>query len=249
MPRPKLKLSAAEAELYSRRFSRLKEMGVAGGCDGDFLCEVPGQVREDFELQQIDHVLAQVHDLSGGLVVMLHAKLLVHAGATLITRSEMAIPWYPLALDLDDPEDSPFYQDVILGTIPFPPTLLNPYLTGKLPLRHCQVDGVIIAMGSLSAPSSIPERTNVPVELVLWDEWENEFCFNFEAQLSRTLKVVRERREQANRPACHGREPLFKREDGQVGNQVGVSLEEAIERPHASHEQDATGDSRTPTTK
>ncbi len=123
----------------------------------------------------------------------------------------------------------------------------------RLPLRHSQVDGVIIAMGSLSAPSSIPERTNVPVELVLWDEWENEFCFNFEAQLSRTLKVVRERREQANRPACHGREPLFKREDGQVGNQVYVSLEEAIEeaieQAHASHEQDATGDSRTPTTK
>ena len=108
---------------------------------------------------------------------------------------------------------------------------------------------MIIAKGSISAPLNIPDHANVPVKLLLWDEWKNESCFNFEARLNRLLKVAHERRVQANRPACPRRVPLFQREDGPVGDQVSVSLEEAMERLQAGHKQDATRESRTPATK
>ncbi len=217
MPTRTLRLSRAEAEVHRRRLLRLGEMGISTDYNGDFLCEDTGEVGGDFELHQIDPCLAQVFVLPGELAVKVRASLLVRAGGTLITASEMAIPWYSVSLDLSDPEDSPFYRDMISDEIPFPPVLLNPYLTGESPLRHGRRDGLIFAMGSLPAPPNIPLQI-VPVELVLQDDAGNDYCFNFEARLNHALKAKHERRKQANRPACHERRPLFEREDKPFGN-------------------------------
>lgn len=59
------------------------------------------------------------------------------------------------------------------------------------------------------------EHAIIPVQLSLWDEWGNEICFTFPARVSRTVKHVREWREQQHRPAGYKRKSLFSSEDGQ----------------------------------
>ena len=58
----------------------------------------------------------------------------------------MTTPWGNF-LDLSDPNESTYYDDLIQGLPSFPPTLLNHWLTHHVALRSRQEEGVIIAQG------------------------------------------------------------------------------------------------------
>jgi hypothetical protein len=149
-----------------------------------------------------------------GFALALPAELLVITGGTFIMRHEMTIPWYPFPLELSDPEASAHYDDIVGGSIPFPPKILNGYLTGELPLRRGRTEGMIIGFGRNFVPPRYHDYTKVPIELCLWDERE-KFWFNFEARVDRGLKVACERRERAHRRRGYKRQPIFKREDAE----------------------------------
>jgi len=209
MPTKRLRLNKVEIKQYHASLLWLKSIGIrVSGADD--LSQPPVRLK----LWQVDHELGKTQDLPGaGLAVTLYAKLLVLAGGIFITHSELTIPWYPFPLDLSDPEASTYYDDVIAGSIPFPPKILNRYLTGELPLRRGPMEGMIIGFGLDSVPPRCHDYTKVPIELCLWDERENEFWFNFEARVDRGLKIACIRRERAHRRPGYKRQPIFKPED------------------------------------
>jgi hypothetical protein len=241
----RLKLTKAEIQEHHASLLWLKSIGIpVSGADD--LSHPPVRLK----LLQVDHELGTIHDLPGAaLAVVLHAKLLVFTGGIFITRYEATIPWDPLPLDLSDPEASAYYEDVISGSIPYPPMLLNRRLTGEVPLRRGQVQGMIIAMGWSSVPPQYHDHKQVPIELSLWDECDNELGFAFWARVDRSVKRKYEWLEQR-----HGvvrstkRVPIFKPEDGKLGEENGILPEEAIKHLHAGGEHDATCGARTPAT-
>jgi hypothetical protein len=211
MPTRRLRLTKAEIQEYHASRLWLKRIGIPLSSAGD-LSHGP----KAFNLYQVDHELAHIHDLPGaGFALALCAKLLVVTGGTLIPRHEMTIPSYPFPLELSDPEASAYYDDVIAGSIPFPPRILNRYLTGELPLRRGLMEGMIIGFGWNSVPPRYRDYTKVPIELCLWDDRENESWFNFEARVDRGLKVARERRERAHRLCGYKRQPIFQHQDAE----------------------------------
>jgi hypothetical protein len=205
----RLRLTKAEIQEHHANLLWLKRIGIPVSSAGD-LSHRP----KAFNLYQVDHELARICDLPGaGFALALPAKLLVVTGGTLIMGHEMTVPWYPLPLELSDPEARAYYSDIIYGSIPYPPKILNPYLTGELPLRRGQIEGMIIGFGWNSVPLQYHDYTKVPIELCLWDERENEFWFNFEARVDGGLKVACERRERAHRRRGDKRQPIFQREE------------------------------------
>jgi hypothetical protein len=210
MPTKRLRLNKAESQEHHASLLWLKSIGIPISSVGD-LSRGP----KPLSLYQVDHELAYIRDLPGaGFALALPAELLVITGGTFIMRHEMTIPWYPFPLELSDPEASAHYDDIVGGSIPFPPKILNGYLTGELPLRRGRTEGMIIGFGRNSVPPRYHDYTKVPIELCLWDERE-KFWFNFEARVDRGLKVACERRERAHRRRGYKRQPIFKREDAE----------------------------------
>ena len=184
MPTKRLRLTKAEIQEHHASLLWLKSIGIPVS-GADELSHPPVRLK----LLQVDHELAKLYSLPViGLVVVVRAKLLVLTGGLLITDSEMTIPCDPLPLDLSDPEASAYYEDVIYGSIPYPPILLNGRLTGEVPLRRGQVEGMIIAKGWSSVPPQYHDHKQVPIELSLWDECGNELSFAFWARVDRSVK-------------------------------------------------------------
>ena len=243
MPRQKLRLTRTEYQEHRSRLLRLKEMGIAIWCASN-----PSPEPERFTLEQIDHDLANIYDFPSGYVaVVVHAKLKVLVSGILITDLEMTTPWDGPQLDLSDPRDFPYYEDLISGLPQFPPRLLNDLLMRETPLHCRQAEGVIVAHGLGSVPPNYHDHTPVTVKLLVRDERRNEPCFEFGVRVDRSMKnkyerELRERREVAKSAK---RIPIFGRQDQKLVDQKDVLLEEAIKRPHVIREHDATGDARS----
>lgn len=210
MPRRKAKLSPAEAQEYRHRCLLLKDVGIPVGCDDDFMHQ-PGRL-----LLEFDPDLATIHDLPGSSVaVVAPVKLRVLASRMQISECQMTLPWYEFSLELREPEQNTFYQDIIKSLIPFPPILVNSRLTGERPLYRGQIEGVFVAFGLTSVPQQYEDMAKLPVRLSLRDERDNEIDFDLEALVSRTVKHVYERRQREQPRSAHYRQPIFEREEAE----------------------------------
>ena len=224
MPIAKLRLSRREALDYQAAVCRLRQMGVAVGKAGDFSQKTASRLQRNLIVEQIDPEFATIYDLPGiALAVVIPAKLLVLGSGVLIVEAEITVPWYPLPLELEQPEHHAFFDRVIAGSIPWPRKLLNRRLTGEQNLYRGQGEGLIVGMGYSSVPLQYGEGAKVPITLSLWDEQDNESSFTFHAQVNRILKQ-RYEREQAEWRRYHKRIPIFSEETRRLPK-------EAIESP------------------
>jgi hypothetical protein len=220
----------------------LREIGIK--VEGE-----PPRESDSIVFEQIDPHLATIEDWPGGdISICVFAKLFIARSAGLIRRAEIILPWEHCVLDLTNPEYSSHFKHVI-HEFPFPPGLLIRYLITERPLRCCQLEGAIIAIGYGPVPPQYQDGTLIPVQLLLTTDKGDELCFDFKAQVSREVKNAYERRRQERRLNRPERRPIFKREDGQVGDEKNVSLKELIGQLPASEEHDATCDARSSVTK
>jgi hypothetical protein len=193
MPRQILRFTRGEQEEYRKRLRSLQEMGVPAG-----------SVRESspkpnpFTLTQVWHDLARVYELPfGRIAVVLSATLVVLKPRAMISDSQLFVPWDDSALELDDSEATPYYKEMLLGSPDWPPTILNRWLTGELPLSRGRRAGVIVATGWRSkVPVRLHDETPVSVKLHVADEQDEELCFEFRARMDRSLKRKYERQSQ-----------------------------------------------------
>jgi hypothetical protein len=117
LPTRRLKRTKAQDREYRALLLQLKEMGVLVGCIDD----PPGQP-SSLTVEQIDHEFAKLYELPWGEVaIVVLAKLTVLKAGILITDSEVTTPWDGL-LELGDPTESTYYEDLIRGLPSYPPT-------------------------------------------------------------------------------------------------------------------------------
>lgn len=192
MPTQKLRFSRKEQEEHHSRLRQLQEMGVAVGSVGESVTK-PNR----FTLVQVLHDLARVYELPGdGVAVVVYADLAVFKTGAMITDSDLIVPWDDFPLELGDPEATSYYKEVLGGAPYWPPTILNRWLTGQLPLSRGRLEGVIVATGWSKVPPTWHDEASACVELLLRDEEENEFCFEFGARVDRSLKRKYKRQSQ-----------------------------------------------------
>jgi hypothetical protein len=199
-------LSSAERQEYRDRLLRLERMGVAIGPVGKTLYE-PARLTFEF-----DHRFARVYDLPlGEVAVMAPAKMTVFTSGTLITDAVMIAPWNDLSLELSDPKECPYYDDLTRKLPELPANFFNHWLTRGVPLRLRQEDGVIFAKGWGSIPPECHDETLVSVKLLLTAQRHNEMSFDFEARVDRSVQRKYQPR-QGRRPERLGLKELLSRE-------------------------------------
>jgi hypothetical protein len=237
MPTKKLRLTTTEAQEHRTHLLRLEQMGIPIG-----YAEDPSLEPDRFTLEQIEHEFARIYELpSGAVAVVAPAKLTVRISGLLFTDHELRLPWDDFPLELSDPEENSYYQELITWLPHYsPPTILNRLLTPEVPLRQRQVQGVIVAEGWTSVPPECHDESLVTVELLLRDERRNEFCFEFGVRVDRSVKRKYEarQRERHERMRSTKRGGLYGPARGQLGDQKSVSPEEAINLRDASGEGD-----------
>jgi hypothetical protein len=247
MPTQTSRLNKTKDQEYRARLSRIKNMGIPVGRAVDPLRE-PDRLM----FEQTESELSSIYELPlGEGAVVVPARMTILPPGTLITAAAMMVPWEESHIDLWDDLENPYYRYLVGMLYHQPPTFLNDRLTSGVPLRPRQVEGVIIAHGSISVPPRCHDGTLVTVQLILEDERRNKLRFDFRVGLDRSVvhkweKRHRERLERARSIKGGG---LYAPKRGQPGDQKRVSRGEAIKPPHASGEHDATWDSRTPEPK
>lgn len=190
MPTRKLCLSKQQEGEYRARLSRLEDMGLATGSDGDISSEP-----ERFILEQTDHEFARVHDLAAGEVaVVLPAKLTVLKPGVMFTEAQLRPSWIDWEIDLDNVENNEsIINEITQGLRVFPTRILNHEFVGRpVPLRPCQIEGVIIGNGYSPVPTKLHDETIVTMELLLMDERNSVFSYEFRARVDRS--VMRKRK-------------------------------------------------------
>lgn len=192
MPTRKPKLNKEEQRKYWTLISRLRAAGVITGTAG----ELPSTPKR-LDLRQLEYPFCRVHDLPGEQVVLiLLCKLMaLRAGAT-VRDCAISLPWGP-ELDLCDPGDTPYYDDLVHGWPEWPPKVLNRWLTGEVSLpRGRTLTGIIIATGWVRVPADYRDESPVDVELVVSDDQDNQLEFRLKAGLDRSVKRADERKRQ-----------------------------------------------------
>lgn len=233
MTRQKLKLTDQECHA---RLLHLKQLGITIGPAAD-----PSPEPDRLILEQIDHEFARLFELpSGAIAVLVPARMTVLSSGILITDLEMTTAFDDWPLDLTHPEEWHAYKDVIDWSPSLPTKVLNHMLTKGLPLRHCQVEGVIVANGWSVVPPQYHDETLVRAELLLMDERRNEICVEFGVRVDRILmrkyeRKLSERRESARLTKRRG---LFEREQDDL-EQKSALAKKAIEPRGASGDDDA----------
>jgi hypothetical protein len=247
MPTQRSRLTKTEDQECRIRLSRLEQLGIPVGRAVD-----PPHQLNRLTLEQTPDEFSRIYELPlGEVAVVVPATMTVLKSGILITHVAMMTPWEDWPLDLWDPKERSYYTDLIGGLCQFPPTVLNPWLERDVPLRLRQAEGVIIAHGYVSVPPECHDQTLVTVKLLLMDERRDELAFEFGVRVDRSVmrkceRLQRERREFAR--SVKGSD-VFERKGGQLRDQKSVLGEEAIERPRAGGEHDATGDARNPETE
>ncbi len=219
MPIRRSNLTRSEAAEYRAQLSQLKEMGVLVG-DASESTREPDRLT----LEQVDHELAELYELPlGEIAVVVFAELTVLRSGSLITDLEMTTPWGDV-LDLSDPEECSYYNDLICGWPEFPPKFLNHWLTHHVPLTPRREEGAIIATGRGSVPPECHDQLPVAVKLFLWDQRGNESCFDFQVRVDRIVKNKYERPQRDRREGARltKRVSLFEREDAEIRDQDGT---------------------------
>ena len=244
MPTQRLRrLTRTEDQEYCTRLSRLEELGIPVGCAVD-----PVDEPDRLTLEQTEDELPTIYELPAGEVaVIVPAKLTVRKSGILLAAVAMMTPWEAWPLDLwEDPEDSPYYKELIGALYHQPPTILNDWLTRGLPLRPRQVEGVIIAHGYASVPRACQDETLVTVQLLLEDERRNELSFEFGVRMDRSVMRKCERQQQERREFARSTEGrgLFQPRGGQLRDQKNVSPEDAIKQIRVSGGHDTIGDAK-----
>ena len=234
MPVRKSRLTKIERQEYRARLLRLKGRSIPIGSADD-----PSPEPDRLILEQIQPGFARLYELpSGEAAVVVPARITVLTSGMVITDHEITTGLDDWPLDFSDPNEWPYYQDVIGGLLPYSPALLNDWLTSGLPLRSRQVEGVIIANGWISVPPECHDEKLVTGELLLRDERSNEICFKFAVRVDRSLKRMYERRQRESRERLTKR-GLFGPAAGQPGNQKNALREE---RPVAVSMTQNSGD-------
>jgi len=237
MPKQRLKITKKEDQEYRTCLLRLEKMGISTGSPGN-----PSPELDRFVLEQISHEFARIYELpSGAVAVVAPAKLTVRISGLLFTDHALMLPWGEFPLELSNLEESPYCQELITWSPDYsPPRILNSLLTPEVPLRPCQVKGVIVAEGWTSVPPKCHDESLVTVELLLRDEQRNEFQFDFRARVNRSLMRQYERRQLERRERMGSTKGggLYGPSRAHLGDQKSVSPEEAINLPDASSEGD-----------
>jgi hypothetical protein len=222
MPITKSRLTRTEAQEYRTRLLQLEKMGIPIWRGGDFWHEP-----DPLTVEQIDDHLAWIYELPlGEIAVVVFAELTVLRSGILIMDRGVKTQWDDF-LDLSDPKESTYYEDIIHGLPSFPPKFLNHWLTGNVPLRPRQEEGVIFAKGWGSVPPECPDETLITVKLFLRDQRGNEPCFDFEARLDRSVKRKYQPR---LRERLTNRVPIFQREDTEPRDQ-DRTIEQQVRGP------------------
>lgn len=219
MPTHKSRLTKTQDQEYRARLSRLEEIGIPIGCAED-----PSLEPDRLILEQIQHDFARLHELPAGAVaVVVPVRMTVLTSGILIRGLGLMTGLDDDPLDVSDPEGWPSYEDVI-DWFPFSPKVLNHRLTNGVPLRHCQVEGVIIANGWSAVPPQWHDEALVKVELLFTDERRHEMSFVFGVRVDRSLKRQYERRQRERRertPLTRPRGGLY--DGGQLADPKSVS--------------------------
>jgi hypothetical protein len=206
MPTQKLRFNRKEQDEYRSRLRQLREIGVPVGSERDSVTD-PNR----FRLTQVCHSFARVHDLPlGQVAIVLYANLAALKNDVMISESQLIVPWDDFPLDLDDPESTSFYKEIMLDSPHWPPTILNNWLTGERWLPRLKREGAIIAIGWIPVPPKWHDETPVSVELLVRDG-QDELCFEFEARVDRSLKreVERKHKERSEALLLKGRTGLY----------------------------------------
>lgn len=155
-----------------------------------------------FDLQPIHPGFARVHDLpDGSVAVTLPAKLIVF-GSVMITDALVIPEWDDCSLDLEEPREHRYFNEIIKDFPRFMPEILNDCLVGHAqPLRPCQHEGLIIATGWSPVPTGYRDERLVKLEVLLMNAENDHFRYGFAARVDRRLKVmyVRHRQRVAER--------------------------------------------------
>ena len=103
------KLTKTEAREHRTHLLRLEQMGIPIG-----YAEDPSPEPDRFTLEQIEHEFARIYELpSGAVAVVAPAKLTVRISGLLFTDHELRLPWDDFPLELSDPEENSYYQELI----------------------------------------------------------------------------------------------------------------------------------------
>lgn len=197
MPKTRSRLTTTECEEYRRRLMMLGEMGIITGNAGGLVLNP-----HRFTLEQSWHDLAGVYDLpSGEVAVVAYARLTVSKSGVMTPDFSMFLPWDNFPLDLDDPEETPYFNELLGGSPYWPPKLLNRLLTGQSPLSPSRHEGAIVAKGWTTIPSICDDGTLTSVSLLVEDEPHNSLRFKFRARVDRNLKRRYDRQSQQRRTA------------------------------------------------
>jgi hypothetical protein len=192
MSNKKSRLNKIELREYHSRLLRLERMGIPIGCTWE---PTPESARLD--IQQVGSEFARIYELPGQAIgVVVPAKMTVRKSGILITDSEMKAPWDVCELDLGDPSEISYYEDLIRGLPYYPPAVLNHLLTHEFPLRPRQSEGFLIAHGYGAISPAIHDDALIVVKLSLRDQRDDEYRFDFKVSVDRSVK---RRHEQRNR--------------------------------------------------
>jgi hypothetical protein len=223
---------------YCARLSRLEALGIAVG----YADNRPHQP-DRLIFEQTPEELARIYELPfGEAAVVVPATMTVLKSGPLIMQVAMMTPWEEWPLDLWDPQESPYFSDIMGGFCQFPPTVLNSWLERSVPLRPRKLEGVIIAHGYIRVPPECHDETLVPVQLLLEDERRDELSFEFGVLVDRSVMRKCEQRQRERRAFSRPTERtgLFGPNRGQLGDQNSVSPEGAISRRDAGSEHGTT---------
>jgi hypothetical protein len=228
---------------YRARLSRLAKLGIPVGCAVDARHEPK---RLTFE--QIPDGFARIYELPlGEVAVIVPAKMTILKSGILITDVAIRTPWEDWPLDLWDPEETPYYKDLIGDLCHFLPTVLNPWLERDVPLRPRRQEGVIIAHGYIRVLPECHDETLVTVQLLLEDAGCNQLSFEFGVRVDRCVMRRCERQQRQRREFARSVKggDLFEPKGGRLRDPESVSRDK---QPQAGGEHNATGDAGTPET-
>jgi hypothetical protein len=188
---------------YRRHLLELSQRGASVGEAGDFT-----QRSQQVLIEQPEPYLATLFDLPGDRFVFVSSVRITVPQTFLVADFEMDVAWDERPLDLEGPDSFPFYQECISGFYPLPLTIINPWVMGQHQLSRGQREGLIIASGQGSIPSSYLESLPVTVNLHLRDEYGNENSFTLEGNVDRYIRRKFEQKGRQRRRDT-ARQPLF----------------------------------------
>jgi len=183
----KSRLTETEEAQFRSSLSRLKQIGIRVGRIGYHSPTEPDR----FSLEQIGpDFFASVHELDDGIVaVALPAKLIIRKPGFIITEARLIPSWFDSEINLDNVVYDKAFREGIMPLLEgLPPTILNREFIGRrVPLRPCQVEGVIIGIGYSPLPSNLHDDQLVNVKLEVVDQSNGVFSFEFRARVDRGI--------------------------------------------------------------